>query len=359
MALLRKIYTFADTPHLLKLLRNHIVDEGLRLPSGTVINKDVFLKLLAADSGEFRLAHKLELKPVQLAKTTAAKKVLQWQEFCRVKGHRRGTIVIWCGDNDAYSDGGLRKEDVTRTLAACGDEEILLICPTPRLRGHSAVHGAVLPDTVDLLVLAEIPDPITDSELHPGVTSKMVHGPCGAHRPAAPCMGDGACTKRVPKQLTAVTEVNDTGYPHYRRRSPLDGGRTVHPTDRPGGEPAVVDEIATFQQGRYLSAMEVAWRLLQYPVHEHLPTVEALPVHLSGQDRLGQRILIWSDNMGVVGSIARGWSANPRTMALIRHLLFAAARRGFTLDVRHVPANEPTAVIIRQYINSSLGWFGV
>ncbi|KAF0297725.1 Transposable element P transposase [Amphibalanus amphitrite] len=61
----RKIYTFADTPHLLKLLRNHIVDEGLRLPSGTVINKDVFLKLLAADSGEFRLAHKLELKHVQ------------------------------------------------------------------------------------------------------------------------------------------------------------------------------------------------------------------------------------------------------------------------------------------------------
>ncbi|KAF0298467.1 ATP-dependent DNA helicase PIF1 [Amphibalanus amphitrite] len=51
-------------------------------------------------------------------------------------------------------------------------------------------------------------------------------------------------------------------------------------------EPAVVDEIATFQQGRYLSAMEAAWRLLQYPIHEHLPTVEALPVHLGGQDRL-------------------------------------------------------------------------
>ncbi|KAF0297727.1 hypothetical protein FJT64_004844 [Amphibalanus amphitrite] len=72
----------------------------------------------------------------KLAETTAAKKVTQWQEFCRVNGHRRGTIVIWCGGNDAYSDGGLRKEDVARTLAACGDEEILLICPTPRLRGH-------------------------------------------------------------------------------------------------------------------------------------------------------------------------------------------------------------------------------
>ncbi|XP_043209020.1 uncharacterized protein LOC122374379 [Amphibalanus amphitrite] len=199
------------------------------------------------------------------------------------------------------------------------------------------------PDTVDLFVSAGIPDPITEPELHAVVTSKMVHGPCGAHRPAAPCMADGACTKRYPKQFAAVTEVNDTGYPQYRRRSPLDGGRTVQLAGRPGGpitvdnrwivpynpllsralqchvnvelithaftciryvlkyvtkgsdqvmfavapgEPAVVDEIATFQQGRYLSAMEAAWRLLQYPIHEHLPTVEALPVHLGGQDRL-------------------------------------------------------------------------
>ncbi|KAF0301938.1 hypothetical protein FJT64_025943 [Amphibalanus amphitrite] len=47
----------------------------------------------------------------------------------------------------------------------------------------------------------------------------------------------------------------------------------------------VVDEIATYQQSRYLSAMESAWRLLAYPVHDHAPTVEQLRVHLGSEDQ--------------------------------------------------------------------------
>lgn len=44
---------------MVKLLRNHIMDDGLRLPSGAVIDGSVFTKLLAADNAEFRLCHKL------------------------------------------------------------------------------------------------------------------------------------------------------------------------------------------------------------------------------------------------------------------------------------------------------------
>ncbi|XP_037067965.1 uncharacterized protein LOC119089403 [Pollicipes pollicipes] len=47
----------------------------------------------------------------------------------------------------------------------------------------------------------------------------------------------------------------------------------------------VVDEIATYQQGRYLNAVEMAWRHFGYPVHRHQPPAQQLSVHLSGDDQ--------------------------------------------------------------------------
>ncbi|XP_037076410.1 uncharacterized protein LOC119097486 [Pollicipes pollicipes] len=169
----------------------------------------------------------------------------------------------------------------------------------------------------------------------------MVYGPCGTLRLTTPCMVDGACKKQFPKALRSITEVDDTGYPRYRRRSPCNGGRTVQLAGRPGravdvdnrwivpynpflsraldshvnmeiithavmcircvikyvtegGDQVmfrvsagdeVVDEIATYQQGRYLNAMEVAWRRFGYPVHKHQPPVQQLSVHLGGDDQ--------------------------------------------------------------------------
>ena len=68
-----------------------------------------------------------------------------------------------------------------------------------------------------------------------------------------------------------------------------------------------------------------------------------------GDDWRGRRVLVRSDNMGVVGCVARGWSGDPRIMALLRHLLFAAARRAFSLEVRHVStlANGPADALSR------------
>ena len=45
----------------------------------------------------------------------------------------------------------------------------------------------------------------------------MMHGPCGVANPNSPCMEDGKCTKKFPKDFTEVTMECD-GYPQYRRR---------------------------------------------------------------------------------------------------------------------------------------------
>ena len=51
---------FADTPHLYKLLRNHLLDDGLRLPGGGVLDSQLFADVLAIDRGkEFRILPKL------------------------------------------------------------------------------------------------------------------------------------------------------------------------------------------------------------------------------------------------------------------------------------------------------------
>ena len=55
-------------------------------------------------------------------------------------------------------------------------------------------------------------------ELHQIVSKFMIHGPCGVANPNSPCMEDGKCTKKFPKDFTDVTMESD-GYPQYRRRN--------------------------------------------------------------------------------------------------------------------------------------------
>ena len=61
------------------------------------------------------------------------------------------------------------------------------------------------------------------------VLKHMVHGPCGCENPLSPCMNDGACGKKFPKDFIRETYVGDSNniYPTYRRRSPADGGAQV------------------------------------------------------------------------------------------------------------------------------------
>ncbi|GFQ66807.1 ATP-dependent DNA helicase [Trichonephila clavata] len=76
----------------------------------------------------------------------------------------------------------------------------------------------------DDFISAEIPNPEEDPELFNCITTQMVHGPCGAIKPFSPCMKDGKCTKRYPRDFLKETQTGKDGYPLYRRRRPEDGG---------------------------------------------------------------------------------------------------------------------------------------
>ena len=56
----RNIYVFADIPHLLKLIRNHILDFGIQIDGeDIIINKNDFVDILDRDRGEFKIHPKL------------------------------------------------------------------------------------------------------------------------------------------------------------------------------------------------------------------------------------------------------------------------------------------------------------
>ena len=46
------------------------------------------------------------------------------------------------------------------------------------------------------------------------------------------------------------------------------------------------DEVESFKLGRYIGSTEACWRLLNFDIHQHFPPVEALGVHLPGQQIL-------------------------------------------------------------------------
>ncbi|GFS58437.1 ATP-dependent DNA helicase [Trichonephila clavipes] len=50
--------------------------------------------------------------------------------------------------------------------------------------------------------------------------------------------------------------------------------------------PNRLDEVTTYQQGRYISSREAERRLLNFPIHQRYPTVIHLTVQLEG----GQRV---------------------------------------------------------------------
>jgi hypothetical protein len=77
---------------------------------------------------------------------------------------------------------------------------------------------------IDLVISAEIPNKETDPALYDVVTRNMIHGPCGKLNPNSPCMVDGNCSKKFPRDLFQETQSGEDGYPGYRRRNYGDGG---------------------------------------------------------------------------------------------------------------------------------------
>jgi hypothetical protein len=57
----------------------------------------------------------------------------------------------------------------------------------------------VTPDQIDAVISAEIPDVDIDPDLFAVVIKHMIHGPRGFLNNNSPCMSDGKCTKRYPR----------------------------------------------------------------------------------------------------------------------------------------------------------------
>ncbi|XP_054710754.1 uncharacterized protein LOC129220340 [Uloborus diversus] len=210
------------------------------------------------------------------------------------------------------------------------------------------LEDKIRPEEIDQIISAEIPNPLADPELFEIVTNHMIHGPCGAFNMTSPCMEDGKCKKRFPKQFTNDTITDIDGYPLYRRRNAENGGNTysmrmsifanyVELDNRwvvpyspllsktykahinveycssvrsikyickyvnKSSDLAVFevrninknDKLTRYQMGRYISSNEAIWHIFSFPIHERDPSVQHLAVHLEN----GQRVYFTEENI--------------------------------------------------------------
>ena len=191
------------------------------------------------------------------------------------------------------------------------------------------------PEEIDSLLSAEFPDEDEEPELLELVKKFMVHTPCGAENPTAPCMRDGKCSKGFPKPFRDDTTVNEDSYANLRRRDTGKkyqvGGHEVdnrwvvaypryllwkyrchinmecifsvkaikyiykyvykghdHTTMEFG---RCQDEIKLYLDSRYVSACEAIWRLLRFNMHQEFPNIVRLQVHLPNQ-----QLVMWNED---------------------------------------------------------------
>jgi hypothetical protein len=179
---------------------------------------------------------------------------------------------------------------------------------------------------IDSCIWARWPDPNTQPLLFETIKKCMVHGPCGAANPNSPCMESGKCTKGYPKPFSEFTTMDENGFPTYFRpndgRTYSVGGASVDNRwivpfcpflsatfnchinvecaaslgslkylfkyiqkgpDLTSIEINDHDEIKRYSEGRYISPSEAVHRIYQFNVHEQVPNVVRLQIHLPGQ----------------------------------------------------------------------------
>ena len=184
-------------------------------------------------------------------------------------------------------------------------------------------YKLLTPAAVDSCISARWPDPILEPLLFETIKTCMVHGPCGTEKPNAICMVNGRCSKGYPKSFQEFTSMDVNGYPLYRRPNdertytvngkpcdnrdivPYQPFLSVHLNchiniecavsigsikyvnkylfkgpDRGALEIEQKDEIKRWIDGQYISAPDAAWRIFQYPLHEVVPNIVRLQVHL-------------------------------------------------------------------------------
>ena len=195
----------------------------------------------------------------------------------------------------------------------------------------AAKHKPRTAEDIDARVTAELPLPSNRAQdgLAATVRRCMLHGPCGARNPAAPCMReDRTCRAGYPKDFRTQTFMQPDAYPAYRRRDQgvtaekngvLLDNRDVVPYspyllhkynahlnvevvtgirlvkymykyafkghDRASiTVDSPIDEIQEHLDARYVGASEAAWRLFEFPIHGTSHMVSRLHVHLPNEN---------------------------------------------------------------------------
>ncbi|KAH8942819.1 hypothetical protein BDL97_13G015800 [Sphagnum fallax] len=159
----------------------------------------------------------------------------------------------------------------------------------------------------DWIVCAELLDKSTHPELYNIVTSRMLHGPCGAFHPSCACMVNGVCSKGYPKTFQPQTKDSIDSYPTYRRRDddrtfthPILGfvfdNRSCHINVEVCSSITAVKYLykyvykghdralaVNYLDGRYVSASEACHRLFAFDLHGMHPNVYRLAIHLPNE----------------------------------------------------------------------------
>ncbi|EYB87952.1 hypothetical protein Y032_0254g286 [Ancylostoma ceylanicum] len=122
-------------------------------------------------------------------------------------------------------------------------------------RGLSHAHiliwlrEKIRPTQIDNIISAELPNPEEDPRLFEIIAKNMIHGPCGPLNPNSPCMKEGKCTKKYPREFLHETQTGNDGYPLYKRRRPGEGGYTAITKLRMNNQPIEIEIDNRRKQG--------------------------------------------------------------------------------------------------------------
>ena len=194
---------------------------------------------------------------------------------------------------------------------------------------------------VDSAISATIP-PESNTVLRELVIKHMIHGPCGERNPNSPCMelknGARVCSKQYPKTFRDQTLIGEDCYAQYARPSRDSGGEvgrkgrftldnrdvvpynpyllqkygchinvekvcsvkslryifkytfkgcdmaTYKKVKTRRDDDGILDEIANWEEGCYLSVGEAVWDIFEFPRHANSPPIVQLDLHLPGEN---------------------------------------------------------------------------
>ncbi len=185
------------------------------------------------------------------------------------------------------------------------------------------------------MISVELPNSETNKLAHETVARCMMHGPCGAAFPNAPCMEKGKCKKQYPRKFQSETVMDVNGYfiywcrdtrhivlvhgieldnrwvvPHniylstkydahinvevynniravkylfkyvYKGHDRATVEISRQSDNATEGNVVETDEIKKYLDCRYVSASEAVWRIFKFDMHERFPIVKCLQYHL-------------------------------------------------------------------------------